>query len=390
MANTPLQQLAEHGQSVGSTTCPVRSCRTATWPASSTRASWASPRTRPSSRPRSPTATPTTTRSASSLEAEKRARRRSSSRSPRDDIRAACDLLRPTGTGRAADGWVSLEVDPNLAHDTEATIAEASACTRSSTAEPVHQDPGHPGGPAGDRGDDRGRHPGQRDADLLARAPPRGRRGLHPRPRSAWPTAAATSRRSRRWRRSSSRASTPRPTSGSTRSAATTSSRARSRSPTPSSRTETYQEVFSGDGGRRWRPGRDAAALPVGVDVDQEPRVPRRHLRRGADRPRDREHDAARHRSRRYRTTAWSRTRSPSDVEARAAAQGPRGGRGRLRRRRRHARERGRGEVRGLLPRAVLGHRVQARPAGGRMMAGKGRDFRRELGQQLRVDSIRS
>jgi transaldolase len=42
----------------------------------------------------------------------------------RDDIRAACDVLREThDAGR--DGWVSLEVDPNLAHDTEATIAEA-------------------------------------------------------------------------------------------------------------------------------------------------------------------------------------------------------------------------------------------------------------------------
>ncbi len=44
----------------------------------------------------------------------------------RDDIRAACDVL---GTvwdeGNGRDGWVSLEVDPNLAHDTEGTIAEA-------------------------------------------------------------------------------------------------------------------------------------------------------------------------------------------------------------------------------------------------------------------------
>jgi transaldolase len=48
----------------------------------------------------------------------------------RDDIRAACDELRgiwsrpPEGGGK--DGWVSLEVDPNLAHDTEATIDEAA------------------------------------------------------------------------------------------------------------------------------------------------------------------------------------------------------------------------------------------------------------------------
>ena len=43
------------------------------------------------------------------------------------DIQAACDVLRPVhdeGSGR--DGWVSLEVDPNLAHDTDGTIEEAA------------------------------------------------------------------------------------------------------------------------------------------------------------------------------------------------------------------------------------------------------------------------
>jgi transaldolase len=45
----------------------------------------------------------------------------------RDDIRAACDVLRPVwDEGNGKDGWVSLEVDPNLAHDTEGTIAEAA------------------------------------------------------------------------------------------------------------------------------------------------------------------------------------------------------------------------------------------------------------------------
>jgi transaldolase len=44
------------------------------------------------------------------------------------DIRAACDILRPTWDAvgeNARDGWVSLEVDPTLAHDTQATIDEA-------------------------------------------------------------------------------------------------------------------------------------------------------------------------------------------------------------------------------------------------------------------------
>ena len=43
------------------------------------------------------------------------------------DVSSALDLLRPVwdeGSGR--DGYVSIEVDPNLAYDTEATIAEAA------------------------------------------------------------------------------------------------------------------------------------------------------------------------------------------------------------------------------------------------------------------------
>ena len=44
----------------------------------------------------------------------------------KDDIRAACDILRPVwDEGDGKDGWVSLEVDPNLAHDTEKTKSEA-------------------------------------------------------------------------------------------------------------------------------------------------------------------------------------------------------------------------------------------------------------------------
>ncbi|MDA0166344.1 transaldolase [Solirubrobacter ginsenosidimutans] len=44
----------------------------------------------------------------------------------KDDIRDACDILRPVwDEGQGKDGWVSLEVDPNLAHDTEKTKSEA-------------------------------------------------------------------------------------------------------------------------------------------------------------------------------------------------------------------------------------------------------------------------
>jgi transaldolase len=44
----------------------------------------------------------------------------------KDDIKAACDVLREVyDEGDGKDGYVSLEVDPNLAHDTEGTEQEA-------------------------------------------------------------------------------------------------------------------------------------------------------------------------------------------------------------------------------------------------------------------------
>jgi transaldolase len=42
------------------------------------------------------------------------------------DVRDACDLLRPLAERTGIDGRVSIEVAPGLAHDTEATIAEAA------------------------------------------------------------------------------------------------------------------------------------------------------------------------------------------------------------------------------------------------------------------------
>jgi transaldolase len=44
----------------------------------------------------------------------------------KDDIRGACDILRPVwDEGQGKDGWVSLEVDPNVSDDTEKTKSEA-------------------------------------------------------------------------------------------------------------------------------------------------------------------------------------------------------------------------------------------------------------------------
>ena len=121
------------------------------------------------------------------------------------------------------------------------------------------------------------------------------------------------------------------------------SCRASSRSRTRSSRTSTARRSFSG---ARWEAlaakGATEAAVPLGVDLDEEPGLPRRALRRGADRPGHREHDAARRRSRRSRTTARSRrhARAGLDEAERLFEQLARGRRRLRRRRRRRSRAR--------------------------------------------------
>ena len=81
-------------------------------------------------------------------------------------------------------------------------------CTRQAARpEPLHQDSGHAGGRAGDRGVDLRRRAGQRDAAVLARAVPRRR----PRPTCAASSGASrpgSTRRSRRSPRCSSAAGT--------------------------------------------------------------------------------------------------------------------------------------------------------------------------------------
>ncbi|WP_280426857.1 transaldolase [Nocardia carnea] len=49
-----------------------------------------------------------------------------------EDVRTACDVLRPVhDRTEGRDGWVSIEVDPGLAHDTDRTIADARRLWRS-------------------------------------------------------------------------------------------------------------------------------------------------------------------------------------------------------------------------------------------------------------------
>ena len=219
--------------------------------------------------------------------------------------------------------------------------------------ERLHQDPGDPGGPAGDRGHDRGRDQRQRHADLLARAPSRGRRVLHPRARA--PRRQRRRPREGRLRGVVLRLARRHRGRQAPRRGGPPGAQGQARDRQRQARVRAVQRgLLRREVGRAGGQGRHQAALPVGVDLDQEPRVPRRHLRRGAGRPRDREHDAARHRRGRTGPRRDRGQAHPGHRGGAQAARGPRGGRRRLRRRRRHPREGGREEVRGLLQGAVL------------------------------------
>ena len=101
------------------------------------------------------------------------------------DVTAALAVLRPVFDAAAGtDGFVSVEVAPELARDIHATIAAARALhERIDAAEPVRQDPGDGRGRPRDRGDDRRGPQHQRHPDLLPRPLRRGHRGLPARPR---------------------------------------------------------------------------------------------------------------------------------------------------------------------------------------------------------------
>ena len=143
-------------------------------------------------------------------------------------------------------------------------------------------------------------------------------------------------RRCTRWRASSSRASTPRPTSASRRSARHATLQGKLAIANAKLAYQHYQEAFSGRplGVPRGQ-GRHAAALPLGLDLDQEPGLPRRDLRRGADRPGHGQHDAAGDGQRLPGSRRGARQPHRRDVdEAHALLADARRGRRRLRRRR--------------------------------------------------------
>ena len=237
------------------------------------------------------------------------------------DLPAARDVrhrgsLRPhrarCGTsGDGKDGYVSMEVDPNLAYDTAATIDEAARFHDWVDRPNLYvKIPGHPAGAGRDRGDDRARPEHQRHADLLARPPHGGRRRLHSRSRAAGRGGRRPVDRSAPSPATSSRAWTPRPTSR-LDEAGHPELKGKLAVANAKLAYQNYKEKFSGP---RWEAlaekGATAAVVPLGLDVDEEPGLPRRALRRGADRPGDGEHDAATRRSKPSRITAPSRSRS--------------------------------------------------------------------------------
>ena len=135
-----------------------------------------------------------------------------------DDVRDAADIFRPVYDATDGfDGRVSIEVEPDLAHDTAGTIEQAKALwAKVDRPERDDQDPGDRRGPRRHHRGDRRRHQRQRHADLQPRPLPRGHRRLPRRPRAGEGRGHRPLDASTRSRRSSCRASTPRSTSDST------------------------------------------------------------------------------------------------------------------------------------------------------------------------------
>ena len=189
------------------------------------------------------------------------------------------------GRGRRQDGYVSIEVDPTLAYDTEATIAEAvrfhELIDRPNLFVKIPAT--KPGLPAIEDMIAKGKSINvtlifslKRYAEV-AEAYIRGLERLVAGGGDPETVASVASFFVSRVDTEADR--------GSTRSAVTTSSRASWRSRTPSSPTSATRislgRALGVPRGRRAPPQR----LPLGLDVDEEPRLPRRHVRRGADRP---------------------------------------------------------------------------------------------------------
>ena len=202
----------------------------------------------------------------------------------RGGLRPAAARSGTRATARTATSrWRSI---PNLAYDTSATIEEAQRLHDWVERPNLYvKIPATAAGRRRDRGDDRARPQHQRDADLLARAPPRGRRGVHPRARAARRGGGdLVDGRLRRELLRLARRHRGRP-SGSTRPG-TPSCKASSPSRTRSSRTRTTRRSSPATAGTRSsRRARRRSGVCWASTSTKNPDVPRRAVRRGSDRP---------------------------------------------------------------------------------------------------------
>ena len=113
------------------------------------------------------------------------------------DLTRAADLLRPVfARTDGVDGWVSLEVSPLLAHDTQRTIAAARDLQPARRqVQSLHQNSRHQGGIARDRGRDLRRRSGQCHTAIFAGAICRRGRSLSARGRAAHRSRSQSRRR---------------------------------------------------------------------------------------------------------------------------------------------------------------------------------------------------
>ena len=101
-----------------------------------------------------------------------------------EDVRNGCEIMTPVFESTKADGRVSIEVEPSLAHDTEATIASAQKLWQAVDRPNVYiKIPATLAGLPGDHRGDLAGDQRQRDADLQRGALPRGHGCLPERPR---------------------------------------------------------------------------------------------------------------------------------------------------------------------------------------------------------------
>ena len=102
------------------------------------------------------------------------------------DVEAALDLMREVHEQQRAGRLRLVGGRPDARVRPRGHLRRGDAPPRvARPAEPLREDPGHEAGPRCDRRLHRDRQEHQRDADLLARALPRGRRGVSARPRAA-------------------------------------------------------------------------------------------------------------------------------------------------------------------------------------------------------------